>query len=149
MPELGGDTPFLARIDDKMAESYHGCEIGNKFPKDPKELKLLLDKRGLVACNEWFPTYFTSRPFEDNIELFRKQSDKMKALGGNIIGVSGQGNSLQIQPIAVFGENKPIFTDKQWSTLAKDYNQMGGNGQEKRSILLCEPSYGNGNSNGG
>ena len=73
----------------------------------------------------------------------------MKALGGNIIGVSGQGNSLQIQPIAVFGENKPIFTDKQWSTLAKDYNQMGGNGQEKRSILLCEPSYGNGNSNGG
>ena len=111
------DSVSYTHLDVYKRQGYQGCEIGNKFPKDPKKLKPLLDKRGLVACNEWFPTYFTSRPYEDTIELFQKQSDKMRALGGNIIGASEQGNSIQVQSLPVFGENKPILTDEQLSLL--------------------------------
>lgn len=144
LPELGGDIPFLTCIDDMEAEGYQGCEIGNKFPKDPKKLKPLLDKRGLVACNEWFPTYFTSRPYEDTIELFQKQSDKMQALGGNIIGASEQGNSIQVQSLPVFGENKPILTDEQWKTLAKGYNQMGEMARERGQYFCVHHHMGTG-----
>ena len=125
LPELGGHISFEECVDQMQKAGFAGCEIGNKFPKDPAVLRAELHKRGIVAVNEWFPTYFTSQPYEDTIELFKKQMAKMKALGGSIIGASEQGNSIQIKPLPIFGPDKPVFTDEQWRVIAEGYNQMG------------------------
>lgn len=125
LPELGGQISFEECVDQMQQAGFTACEIGNKFPKDPVILKAELDKRGITAVNEWFPTYFTSRPYEDTIELFHKQVKKMKALGGKIIGASEQGNSIQIKDCAIFGSEKPVFTEEQWEILVRGYNEMG------------------------
>lgn len=125
LPELGGHIPFEQCISEMSAAGFKACEIGNKFHKDPYELKNALDKYGITAVNEWFPTYFTSRPYEESIELLYKQVEKMKILGGKIIGASEQGNSIQIKPLPVFGKDKPVFTEEQWETVCRGYNEMG------------------------
>lgn len=125
LPELGNHISFERCISEMEEAGYEGCEIGNKFPKDPIELKERLAEHGLVACNEWFPTYFTSHPYEYTLELFKKQCQKMKAVNGRIIGASEQGNSIQTKKIPIFGEDKPVYSSEEWRIILKGYNEMG------------------------
>ena len=51
MPELGGENTFQQTVSEMALAGFTGCEIGNKYPKDPAELKKALDLRGMrIAC---------------------------------------------------------------------------------------------------
>ena len=39
MPELGGENTFQQIVSEMALAGFTGCEIGNKYPKDPVELK--------------------------------------------------------------------------------------------------------------
>ena len=48
MPELGGENTFQQIVSEMALAGFTGCEIGNKYPTDPAELKKALDLRGLL-----------------------------------------------------------------------------------------------------
>lgn len=39
MPDLGAENTFEQCISEMALAGFKGCEIGNKYPKDPKVLK--------------------------------------------------------------------------------------------------------------
>ena len=39
MPELGGENTFQQIVSEMALAGFTGCEIGNKYPTDPEELK--------------------------------------------------------------------------------------------------------------
>ena len=39
LPELGGNITFEQCISEMALAGYVGCEVGNKYPKDPEILK--------------------------------------------------------------------------------------------------------------
>ena len=39
MPELGGENTFQQIVSEMALAGFTGCEIGNKYPSDPAELK--------------------------------------------------------------------------------------------------------------
>ena len=43
MPELGGENTFQQIVSEMALAGFTGCEIGNKYPTDPAELKKALD----------------------------------------------------------------------------------------------------------
>ena len=47
MPELGAENTFRQTVSEMALAGFTGCEIGNKYPSDPKELKWELDLRGM------------------------------------------------------------------------------------------------------
>lgn len=125
MPDLGGENTFEQCISEMALAGFKGSEIGNKYPQDPAVLKPFLDIRGLQICNAWFSSLFTSDPYEVTIANFIKHRDRLNALGAKVIGASEQGNSIQGKPDNIFGPTKPVYTDEQWATIAKGYNEMG------------------------
>ena len=46
MPELGGENTFQQIVSEMALAGFTGCEIGNKYPTDPVQLKKALDLRG-------------------------------------------------------------------------------------------------------
>ena len=62
MPDLGSENTFEQCISEMALAGFTGCEIGNKYPKDPDVLKKALDLRGMQICNAWFSAFLTTKP---------------------------------------------------------------------------------------
>ena len=51
---------------------FAGCEIGNKYPAGPAELKAQLDLRGMRIASRWFSSFLITRPYEEVEAAFVK-----------------------------------------------------------------------------
>ncbi len=64
MPELGAENTFRQTVSEMALAGFTGCEIGNKYPSDPAELKWELDLRGMRIASRWFSSFILTRPIE-------------------------------------------------------------------------------------
>lgn len=143
MPDLGAENTFEQIVSEMALAGYKGSEIGNKYPKDASVLKQKLDVRGIQICNAWFSSLLTSEPYDKTIEAFKKQCDFLKSLGADVIGVSEQGNSIQGKNVPIL-ENKPVYTQVQWVTVAKGFNEMGRIAKDKGMKMTVHHHMGTG-----
>jgi inosose dehydratase len=125
LPELGGEITFEQCVSEMALAGFEGCEVGNKYPRDPEALKAALDLRGLQVCNAWFSCHFTTKPEEAVLEEFLVQRDFLKAVGAGVIGASEQGNSVQGQMDTPVLSAKPVFSEEQWQRVCGGLEHMG------------------------
>lgn len=95
LPELGSENTFEQYISEMALAGYEGCEVGNKFPRNPEVLKQALNFRGLTICNQWFSFTFTPHSFDEVKDAFRKHLDFLSSMGANVVGRAEVGNSIQ------------------------------------------------------
>ncbi|GAP41394.1 myo-inosose-2 dehydratase [Flexilinea flocculi] len=144
MPDLGAENSFEQCISEMALAGFKGCEIGNKYPKDPVVLKHYLDVRGLQVCNAWFSSLLTSLPYQDTIRAFIQHRDKLNFLGAKVIGASEQGNSIQGKLDIPILKNKPVYTEEQWQLVSKGFNEMGALAREKGMFFTIHHHMGTG-----
>ncbi|WZL72087.1 myo-inosose-2 dehydratase [Clostridiaceae bacterium 35-E11] len=130
LPDLGKENTFEQCVSEMALAGFTGSEVGNKYPKDTRELKKALDLRGVQICNAWFSTFFTTKPEGETIEVFIKHRDFLYEMGAKVIGCSEQGHSIQGLDKPIFDE-KPIFTEEEWKKLAKGMNRLAVLAAEK------------------
>lgn len=130
LPELGRENTFEQCISEMALSGYQGSEVGNKYPKDTKVLKPMLNLRGVEICNAWFSTFFAIGKFEETIEEFKKHRDFLYEMGAKVIGCSEQSYSIQGLNKSIFDE-KPFFTSSEWENIFKGYNKLAELAGEK------------------
>lgn len=124
MPDLGAENTFEQCISEMALAGFKGCEIGNKYPKDPKVLKKALDLRHMQICNAWFSTFLTTKPYEETEKEFIKHITFLKEMGAKVVGVSEQGHSIQGTDLSIF-DDKYIMNDEEWDKLCTGLNKLG------------------------
>lgn len=127
MPELGAENNFKQTIDEMALAGFTGCEIGNKYPKDPVELKKQLDLRGMRIASRWFSSFLLTKPYAEVEADFVKELEFLAAVGANRINVSEQSYSIQGQtdtPILT-GGHKHVMNDEEWKRLCDGLNGLG------------------------
>lgn len=124
MPDLGAENTFEQCISEMALAGFTGCEIGNKYPKDPKVLKKALDLRHMQICNAWFSTFLTTKPYEETEKEFIKHIKFLKEMGAKVVGVSEQGHSIQGTDLSIF-DDKYIMNDEEWDKLCTGLNKLG------------------------
>lgn len=144
MPELGAENSFEQCISEMALSGFKGTEIGNKYPKDPEELKKYLEIRGLEVASAWFSAFLTTKPFEETAEAFKKHRDFLNAMGAKVIVVSEQGHSIQGQQDTPVFEEKPHFTDEEWNLLTEGLEKLGGLAKEKDMAIVYHHHMGTG-----
>lgn len=144
MPDLGAENTFEQCISEMALAGFQGSEIGNKYPSDTAVLKHYLDVRELQICNAWFSSYLTSKPYEETIEAFKAHCDKLYDLGAKVIGASEQGNSIQGDLTKSILDEKPYYTEEQWQTVAKGFNEMGAYARSKGMYFTVHHHMGTG-----
>ncbi len=136
MPDLGKENTFEQCVSEMALAGFTGSEVGNKYPKDPAELKKALDLRGVEICNQWFSSFLITKPFEEVEKEARAQLAFLKAMGSKIIGFSEQSHSVQGQlETPVFGR-KYEMNDEEWDMLCTGLNKLGKIAKEEYGITL-------------
>ena len=136
MPDLGSENTFEQCVSEMALAGFTGCEVGNKYPKDPKVLGKALELRNMEICNQWFSSFLISRPFDEVEAEFRNQLEFLRAMGAKVIGASEQSYSVQGQmDTPVFG-NKYVMNDEEWNLLCDVLNKLGKIAKEEYGISL-------------
>lgn len=135
MPDLGSENTFEQCVSEMALAGFTGCEVGNKYPKDPAVLKRALDLRGLEICNAWFSTFLTTKPYEETERDFIRHITFLKEMGAKVVGVSEQGHSIQGTNQSIF-RDKYVMNDEEWDKLCTGLNRLGRVAKEM-GIALC------------
>lgn len=125
MPDLGAENTFEQCVSEMALAGFTGCEVGNKYPKDPAVLKAALDLRGLTIANQWFSSFVLSKPMEEVEKDFIAQCKFLKTVGADTIGASEQSYSIQGQMHTPVFECKYVMVQKEWERFAKGMNRLG------------------------
>ena len=127
MPELGAENTFRQTVSEMALAGFAGCEIGNKYPKDPAELKRELDLRGMRIASRWFSSFLLIRPFEKVAAEFEKELDFLSAVGASRINVSEQSYSIQglTETPVLIPSYRHVMNDAEWERLCTGLNRLG------------------------
>ncbi len=137
MPELGGENTFRQIVSEMALAGFSGTEIGNKYPKDPKELKRELDLRGLRVASRWFSSFLLDQPYEQVEADFVHELEFLAAVGVRRVNVSEQSRAIQGQmDTPVLGDRKPVMSEAEWARFTDGLNKLGKVALE-RGIKLC------------
>ena len=138
MPDLGGEVTFEQCVSEMALAGYEGCEIGNKYPKDPAELRKALDLRGMRIASRWYSSFILTRPMEEEEKDFIANLDFLAAVGADRINVSEQSHSIQGEmgiPILT-GGYKYVMNDGEWDRFCKGLDHLGKIAAD-RGFKLC------------
>lgn len=124
MPDLGGGNTFEQCVSEMALAGFKGTEVGNKYPKNSKELKKALAIRKMSIANSWFSAFLLTEPFSTVEKDFREKCAFLKAVGAKRVGVSEQGHSIQGTTLPVF-DAKYVMNEKEWKTFADGLNKLG------------------------
>ena len=140
MPDLGKENTFEQCVSEMALAGYEGCEIGNKYPKDPNVLKKALDLRGLQIASAWFSSYLLTQPYEQVEKDFRAHCAFLQAMGAKFCNVAEQGTSVQGKlDVPVFA-GKPVNTEEQWKTLTEGLDKLGKVAKEDYGLTMTYAS---------
>ena len=138
MPELGAENTFRQIVSEMALAGFTGCEIGNKFPANPEELKEQLNLRGMRVASRWFSSFLLTEPYEAVEAAFREELDFLAAAGADRINVSEQSYSIQGRtdvPVLT-GDHRHIMDDAEWDVLCRGLNGLGRTARN-RGFRLC------------
>ncbi|MGM0126325.1 inosose dehydratase [Enterococcus sp. AZ194] len=142
LPELGAENTFQQAISEMALAGFTGTEIGNKYPKNPVELRSYLEPRGMSIASAWFSSFVIS-DFEQTKKDFIKHRDFLFEMGAKVIVVSEQTHSIQGLPKAIY-DQKPVFTDEEWVLLVQGLNALGDLAHEKNMEIVYHHHMGTG-----
>ena len=127
MPDLGAENTFRQTVSEMALAGFTGCEIGNKYPSDPAELKRQLDLRGMRIASRWYSSFILTRPMEEEEQDFIRNLDFLEAVGASRINVSEQSYSIQGKtdvPVLT-GGHKHVMDDAEWDRFCAGLNRLG------------------------
>lgn len=137
MPDLGKENTFRQTVSEMALAGFTGTEIGNKYPKDAKELKWELDLRGMRVASRWFSSFLLTKPYEEVEKEFVQELEFLAAVGANRINVSEQSYSIQGQlDTPILGDKKHVMNNEEWARFCDGLNRLGKVAKEK-GFKLC------------
>ena len=137
MPDLGKENTFRQTVSEMALAGFTGTEIGNKYPKDAKELKWELDLRGMRVASRWFSSFLLTKPYEEVEKEFVRELEFLAAVGANRINVSEQSYSIQGQlDTPILGDKKHVMNNEEWARFCDGLNRLGKVAKEK-GFKLC------------
>ena len=125
LPQLGGDTPLETCLSEGTEIGYVGFELGNKFPKDPAELKAKLAGYGAVVVSGWYSGNLAEGTLEAEIEAVQAHMKKLVFNGCKVMVYGEVAGSVQGQQQVPLSRRPRFTTMAQWEEYAKKLDAFG------------------------
>jgi len=144
LPTLGGHISFEQCIREMHEAGYQGCEVGNKFPRDPLVLQHALGPYRLAIASAWYSLFFTEEGREEEtIQGFKTHLQFLKDMGATVIVVCECGHSIQGHAVSVLN-HKPVFSPNQWQSLIMGLKQLAQLATSQQMTLVYHYHMGTG-----
>ena len=83
MPELGGDTPIEACLEEAKKAGYAGIELGGKFPRNPGITNFLLNKFELGMPGGWYGAQLRNRSINEEWSAMQDHLNLLRSISNN------------------------------------------------------------------
>jgi inosose dehydratase len=94
LPALGGNTPLDSVLDEAREVGFAGIELGGKFPRDPKQLRTLLNRHQLALVGGWYSSNLLTRSAAAEIQALQSHLELLKAMGCSVFIVAETSNAI-------------------------------------------------------
>jgi myo-inosose-2 dehydratase len=83
--ELGAETPLEACLSQARQIGFEGMELGHKFPRDPAQLRGVLERFGLACVSGWYSAELLGRDARAELTHLRPHLELLKAVGSSVL----------------------------------------------------------------
>jgi inosose dehydratase len=112
LPELGGDTPLESCLAEAREAGFTGIELGNKFPRDARTLRPILEHHGLALVSGWYSGRLLDRSVDGEWAAMAPHRDLLAAMGCAVVvyaettgGIAGEcARALSTRPRLADGD---------------------------------------------
>lgn len=120
--ELGGETSLETFLNDAKEIGFDGVELGNKFPKDKKELQKVLKTYDLELAGGWFSGNLLINSIEKEKENLLKEIERRVFNNCSNIVYAECSNTIQTKAIAL--SKKPKLSEDELKKYAQAYSVL-------------------------
>ena len=120
---LGGDTPLEVCLGEAKLAGFAGMELGHKFPREPKALKVALEPHGLALISGWYSMALLEHDADAEWAAIQDHKNLLKALGAKVVIVAETSNAIhgdQSMPLS----RRPRLTEHQWPLFTSRLGQL-------------------------
>ncbi len=124
LPELGGETALETCLAEAHQAGFAGIEKGNKFPTDPKALKEVLERHGLVFVSGWYGAELRTRSLEAEIAAMQSHFDLLHAMGSAVMVFAETAGTVQGRrnvPVT----DRPRMREAEWPGFLDRLGRLG------------------------
>src|SRR6185437_10274896 len=102
LPSLGGETPLDLALSEGARIGYQGFELGNKFPREPRALRAVLQPYGLALVSGWYSGHLARRSADEEIAAVGSHLTLLAEGGANVMVYGEVADSIQ-------GASAPLY----------------------------------------
>jgi inosose dehydratase len=124
LPSLGGATPLATALSEGKAIGYQGFELGNKFPREPEELRQLMASYGLEVISGWYSGQLAQRSVEEEIAAVASHLKLLTANGCKVMVYGETADAIQGTTLPL--DQRPRFVrPEQWRGYGEKLTAFG------------------------
>jgi inosose dehydratase len=112
---LGDHIPLETCLAEARAAGFAGVELGRKFPRDPGQLRPILERHGLRLVSGWYSARLLDRDADAEIAAMADHLALLKALGAKVV-VFAETSGEIINAVGAPASSRPRLCDAEaWS----------------------------------
>ncbi len=123
LPALGGETGLEVCLSEGKQAGFSGFELGQKFPRDAKLLKPILEKHNLELVSGWFSGKILQLSVEEEINRLEAHVELLKAMHCEVMVYCDISMSIQGQ-LKTGLSKRPRLVNDQWHDFARKLSQI-------------------------
>ena len=141
LPSLGGETPLDVALAEGAAIGYQGFELGNKFPREPKALRSVLERHGLALVSGWYSGRLARRSVDEEIAAVGPHLQLLAEGGAEVMVYGEVADSIQGASVPLY--KRPRFTRAaQWREYGERMTAFARYTLDARRSPRVSPSHG-------
>jgi len=118
LPALGGNTPLESVLDEAREVGFAGIELGGKFPRDPNELRALLNRHHLALVGGWYSANLLTRSAAAEIEALQPHLGLLKAMGCGVFIIAETSNAIHCDQTSALSAT-PRLAESAWAEFGR------------------------------
>jgi len=123
LPSLGGETPLDVALSEGARIGYQGFELGNKFPREPRALRAVLEPSDLALVSGWYSGRLAQRSADEDIAAVASHLTLLAEGGANVMVYGEVADSIQGASAPLY--KRPRFTNAtQWRDYGRRVTQF-------------------------
>jgi inosose dehydratase len=118
MPKLGGEIPLETALTEGKRIGFEGFELGNKFPREPEQLRAVLARHGLACVSGWYSGELARRSFDEEVNAVERHLDLLAKNDAPVMVYGEVADAIQGAPLPL--KLRPRFkSEAEWSAYAE------------------------------
>ena len=124
LQHVGGNISLEQCLAEASGSGYAGVELGHKFPREPSQLKPLLDHHGLQLVSGWYSGRLMTRSASAEIEAMQNHASLLRDMGCEVLIFAEVTDCIHSARDLRLSQ-RPVMNASAWKELGARMSEVG------------------------